>query len=178
MSTALVELAKRLPEHFEQWCPYLVAAELCYGVDPYYLAAILEQETDGGIAHGYHPKGAAGWGDQGHGHGLFQIDDRSHGSFLDANFDDGTPIWKDPAFQAMYAARLLRKNLDAAKGDYFVAVAAYNCGLRRAKEAVRALGPNASIEAQKKALDARTARGNYLSKVIARRNSFFQASLA
>lgn len=170
MTSTLAELGKLLPPRIARWAPQLLAAELCYGVEPYWLAAIIDQESLGGVA--LTPPGPAGTGDGGHGHGLGQIDDRTHAPFLVAAFDDGVPLWKDPTFNILYAARLLRRNLDGCAGDYLVAVAAYNAGLRRAKNAVEPLGSTSTPDQRRLALDPVTTRGSYVSSVSKRRHEF------
>ena len=169
--TMLELLRQRLPVRLARWAPQLVAAELCYGVDPYTMAAILDVESLGGDA--LNPSGPAGTGDHGFGHGLGQIDSRSHGSFVAARAFDGTRLWADPAFNILYAAKLLRSNMRGAGGDSLVAIAAYNCGLKRAQWAIAHKCTPASTEAERIAvLDSVTARGAYLSTVLKRRAAF------
>ncbi len=93
------------------------AAARRHGVDPTLLAAVAAQETGGPGAS----SGRNVVGDGGHGHGLFQIDDRWH-PFA------STPGAMDPAQNADYAAGLLRQNLDATHGDVRGALSMYNTG--------------------------------------------------
>jgi hypothetical protein len=93
------------------------AAALRHGLDPSLLAAVAAQETGG-------PGSSSGRnivGDGGHGHGVFQIDDRSHPFAT-------TAAAMDPAQNAEYAAGLLRQNLDATHGDVRGALSMYNTG--------------------------------------------------
>jgi soluble lytic murein transglycosylase-like protein len=148
-----------------------VAAEICYGVDPLLLAAVIDRESLGGDA--LKPKGPAGTGDGGHGRGLGQIDDRSHASFLAAKFDSGAPLWQDPTFNVLYAAKLLRKNLDRF-GEEGPAVAAYNCGPGNVRAALARLPAGASADDRLAAVDQRTAHRNYASDVLRRRDAMRQ----
>jgi hypothetical protein len=88
-----------------------------YGLDPTLLAAVAAQETGGPGA----TSGRNIVGDGGHGHGVFQIDDRWH-AFA------STPAAMDPAKNADYAAGLLKHNLDATHGDLQGALSMYNSG--------------------------------------------------
>lgn len=98
-------------------------------------------------------------GDGGHGHGLMQIDDRSHKKFLD------NPAHKnglDPASNIDYGASILKQNMSVFKGNREKAIAAYNCG------------PGGVIKslAENKGIDGHTAHGNYSKDVIARAEEF------
>lgn len=86
-------------------------------LDPRLLAAVAAQETGGPGSNA----GANIVGDGGHGHGLFQIDDRWH-AFAK------TPAAMDPAQNAAYAGRMLRGLLDRNGGDVHAALSAYNAG--------------------------------------------------
>ncbi|HEY9085745.1 MAG TPA: transglycosylase SLT domain-containing protein [Candidatus Tyrphobacter sp.] len=87
-----------------------------YGLDPGLLAAVAAQETGGPDTNG----GRNIVGDGGHGHGLFQIDDRYHGFAR-------TPEALDPARNAGYAARML-SGLIRRYGSVRRALCAYNAG--------------------------------------------------
>lgn len=157
-----------LPAHLAKWVNELTSACLCYGLDPLLMAAIMDRESLGGQALDKNGKG-----DHGHGHGLMQIDDRSHSPFISSG------LWKEPAFNVLYGARLLKQNLITFGGDTWAAVAAYNCGPRNVRRALAELGPNASPEARLKACDKHTAGtnggpGNYASDIKRRRQAFFQ----
>lgn len=165
------DLERRLPPHLLRWAPQLISAELCFGIDPYTLAAILDRESRGGDA--LTPKGPTGKGDRGFGHGLFQIDARTHGSFLSARGPDGIHLWKKPSFSALYAADLIHTNLRASGGDLLLSIAAYNCGLKRAKFALDTkLKPGATEDDRIAALDSVTTGEDYVSDVLRRRSAF------
>lgn len=168
------DLAARLPERLAQWACQLFAAEICFGIDPYLLAAIIDRESNGGESKYLDQKGPRGRGDCLHGHGLGQIDDRSHAPFIEATFDDGEFLWADPTFNILYAARLLRKNLNVSLGEITVAIAAYNCGMKRAKRAVEGLTRPLDEKTAVALLDAKTTGKNYVSWVLARRTAFLQ----
>lgn len=171
MST-VEELTARLPARVARWANLFVAAELCFGVDPYVLAAIIDRESLGGDA--LTPKGPAGTGDHGHGRGLGQIDDRYHHRFVHAGFDDGRPLWKHPVFNVMYAAWLLGRNLGLANGDYPVAIAAYNCGASRALAVLKELPGDDNIAKRIERLDPLTTN-KYVSGVLAIRAQFLES---
>lgn len=95
--------------------PVIRATEQKYNLPPYFLFAVGSRETNLTNEHG----------DNGHGHGMFQLDDRSH--TIPHGFDS------DVAAQAEYAGRMLRGLLDhyREKGygkRYQAAAAAYNSG--------------------------------------------------
>jgi hypothetical protein len=81
-----------------------VAAET--RLSPVLLAAIMDVESRFGDA--LTPPGPAGKGDGGHGHGLMQIDDRTHGTFLAQKMPDGTPKWANPYENVKYAANVYK----------------------------------------------------------------------
>ncbi len=92
-------------------------AASAYGLDPKLLAAVAAQETGGPDAN----SGRNVVGDGGHGHGLFQIDDRSH-SFA------STAAAMDPQQNADYAASMLSSLITSNGGDIHAALSAYNSG--------------------------------------------------
>jgi hypothetical protein len=95
----------------------IAAAASAYGLDPGLLAAVAAQETGG-------PGNNSGrniTGDAGHGHGVFQIDDRSW-AFAK------TPAAMDPAQNARMAASILSDDLKRNGGDVRAALSAYNTG--------------------------------------------------
>lgn len=162
------ELEARLPPRLGQWARYFAAAELCFDIDAFTLAAICDRESRGGDA--LRPRGPTGTGDIGHGRGLMQIDDRHHKSFIQSSSDDGTPLWKQPAFNIMYAARLLAANKAFFDGDEAAAIAAYNAGAGAVQRALGAMNDTERI----KRLDEITTNDNYLSDVIRRRSDFLK----
>jgi hypothetical protein len=97
--------------------PQITAAATRHNLQPRLLAAVAAQETGG-------PGSDSGRnivGDQGHGHGVFQIDDRWHAFAR-------SPAAMDPAKNADYAAGMLASNLDRYGGDVHKALSAYNAG--------------------------------------------------
>lgn len=157
----LSALEQRLPAHLLQWAPQFLMAELCFGVDPFLMAALCERESQGGET--LDPQGPAGVGDAGHGKGLFQIDDRGHPGYTNAYADSGVPLWSQPTLNTAYAAWLYSRNLSHCGNDNIVAIAAYNCGLTRAIRAVNGIAtPSRKIAA----LDAVTTN-KYVSGVLA-----------
>ncbi len=97
--------------------PQIEAAAKRHGLDPRLLAAVAAQETGGPGTN----SGRNVVGDGGHGHGLFQIDDRYH-SFA------RTPAAMDPAANAEYAAGMIADNLKRYGGNVRQALSAYNAG--------------------------------------------------
>lgn len=110
-------IASRLAADRVAFAPEIASAARKYALDPELLAAVAAQETGG-------PGGNAGHnvvGDGGHGHGIFQIDDRWH-SFA------STPAAMDPARNADYAAAMLSGLLKRYGGNVHEALSAYNAG--------------------------------------------------
>jgi hypothetical protein len=100
-----------------RYAPQIAAAARANGLDPELLAAVAAQETGGPGSN----SGANIVGDGGHGHGLFQLDDRYH-------VIAGTPAAMDPATNADYAGKLLSGLLQRYGGDLHAALSAYNAG--------------------------------------------------
>ena len=95
----------------------IAAAATRHHLEPRLLAAVAAQETGG-------PGSDSGRnivGDGGHGHGVFQIDDRWHAFAR-------SPAAMDPARNADYAAGMLESNLHRYGGDVRSALSAYNAG--------------------------------------------------
>jgi hypothetical protein len=107
----------------------IASAARAHRVDPILLAAVAAQETGG-------PGSDSGrniTGDGGHGHGVFQIDDRYH-AFARSE------AASDPARNADYAAGMLRGLLDRYGGDPRQALSAYNSGSPAAQGTVTTWG--------------------------------------
>jgi hypothetical protein len=99
------------------FAPQITAAAQHYNLDPTLLAAVAAQETGGPGA----TSGANVVGDGGHGHGVFQIDDRYH-AFA------STSAAMDPGQNADYAAGMLSGLLQKYGGNVHAALSAYNAG--------------------------------------------------
>lgn len=93
-------------------------------------------------------------GDFGHGHGVFQLDDRSHP--IPAGFDE------DVTLQAMTAGAMLAGLRADFDGELAPAVAAYNAGAFSVRQAIGA-GRHA---------DSVTTGGDYSQDVLGRMTSF------
>ena len=112
----------------------IAAAAQAHGLDPQLLAAVAAQETGG-------PGNNSGnniVGDGGHGHGLFQIDDRSW-AFAK------TPAAMDPARNAQMAASILQENLQRYGGNVRAALSAYNAGSPAASGTVTTWGDGQTL---------------------------------
>ncbi|MDQ2866737.1 MAG: lytic transglycosylase domain-containing protein [Candidatus Eremiobacteraeota bacterium] len=110
-------LVHRLAVAGVNFAPEIAGAARRHGVDPALLAAVAAQETGGPGTNG----GANIVGDGGHGHGVFQIDDRWH-SFA------CTPGAMNPERNADYAAGMLSGLLHRYGGNVREALSAYNAG--------------------------------------------------
>lgn len=77
-----------LPERARGYAEVILRVAKEEGVDPFVIFGLGDRESGWGTF--LSPRGPAGRGDQGHGHGLMQIDDRSFGPWLAAN------DWTDP----------------------------------------------------------------------------------
>jgi soluble lytic murein transglycosylase-like protein len=119
MSTlsSIPQATRALADRGVAFAPEIAQAAARYGVDPQLLAAVAAQETGG-------PGSNAGRnivGDGGHGHGIFQIDDRFH-PFA------STAAAMRPQANADYAARMISGLLKRYGGDVHKALSAYNAG--------------------------------------------------
>jgi soluble lytic murein transglycosylase-like protein len=110
-------ITSRLAGEGVAFAPQIAIAARRHGLDPELLAAVAAQETGGPDANA----GRNVVGDGGHGHGIFQIDDRWH-AFA------STPGAMDPAKNADYAAGMLSDLLKRYGGDVHEALSAYNAG--------------------------------------------------
>jgi len=95
----------------------ITAAARAHGLDPKLLAAVAAQETGGPGSN----SGRNVVGDGGHGHGLFQIDDRTWAFGASA-------AAMDPAANANAAAGILADDLARSGGDLRAALSTYNSG--------------------------------------------------
>lgn len=110
-------IASKLAADGVTFAPEIAAAARRYALDPDLLAAIAAQETGGPDTNAGHNV----VGDGAHGHGLFQIDDRSH-PFA------ATRAVMDPAQNADYAAGMISGLLKRYGGNVREALSAYNTG--------------------------------------------------
>lgn len=117
MNTQTDPVAASLAAHGVAYASSIASAAERHGLDPSLLAAVAAQETGG-------PQSNAGRnvvGDGGHGHGLFQIDDRYH-PFA------STAAAMDPDANADYAAGMLSGLLSKYGGNVTEALSCYNAG--------------------------------------------------
>jgi soluble lytic murein transglycosylase-like protein len=163
-----------IPRRIQQWWPLIQDAAERHGLDSYLFAAIVDRESLGGMA--LEPVGAGGCGDNGHGHGLCQIDDRSHAEFIAKLMPDGTPAWANPEenldYGASYLAALQREFSGEGDAAWACAVAAYNAGPGRVQHALNSITRPTSYEARLEAVDDVTTGGDYVSDVAERRLNF------
>ena len=121
----------------KRYWPMCKLAEADQGVPAIILLALMARETWYGL--NCNPPGPAGTGDFGHGHGLMQIDDRSHGVWLQNN------DWTDPQTNISCGAAVLREAHDFFRNRGLVgqelwdaALAAYNAGVAGVVKALEA----------------------------------------
>lgn len=123
-----------LAAHGAAYAPEISSAARRHGLDPRLLAAVAAQETGG-------PGSNAGRnvvGDGGHGHGVFQIDDRYHAFASSAGA-------MDPAKNADYAAGMLAGLIQRNGGDVRRALSAYNAGSPTATGTVTTWGDGSRL---------------------------------
>ncbi len=108
--------AATLAQHGVAYAQTITTAARNHGLDPALLAAVAAQETGGPDSN----RGHNVVGDGGHGHGLFQIDDRYHAFARTAGA-------MDPNENADYAASMLQ-GLIQRYGSVHRALSAYNAG--------------------------------------------------
>jgi len=114
--------------------PQIAAAAAAHGLDPKLLAAVAAQETGGPSSN----SGNDIVGDGGHGHGIFQIDDRSWAFAR-------SPAAMDPAKNANMAASILADNLERYGGNVHAALSAYNTGSPTATGTTTAWGDGRTL---------------------------------
>jgi len=109
--------AQTLARRGVAFAPEIASAARRHGVSPALMAAVAAQETGG-------PGSSAGsniLGDGGHGHGIFQIDDRWHAFARSA-------AAMNPQANADYAAAMIAGLLQRYGGNVHKALSAYNAG--------------------------------------------------
>lgn len=174
MTDSPIKLAKALPPQLARWASCFIGAEIITGIDAILLAAICERETDGGESKYLDVRGPGGRGDAGHGHGLMQIDDRFHASFISAIGPDGVPLWKKPEWNILYAAEILARNFLYFAGSEAPAVAAYNGSEKKIHDGLISAGVliPSSNEACFAVVDQFTTGKDYSQWVIAHRDQY------
>jgi hypothetical protein len=169
-----------LPRRIRSLWGFIEASATKHGLDPYLLAAVVDRESLGG-----HLLNEEGLGDNGHGHGLMQIDDRSHADFLAELMPDGTPAWKDPASNIDKGAQILARSMDhfenlakrytCVVGAVQIAgIGGYNASAPRIFKALDELTLPSTYEARLEAVDLCTTGHNYVSDVLRKRQEFMQ----
>jgi soluble lytic murein transglycosylase-like protein len=113
----------QLPAPYAQYQDEVMAAARRFHIPPEVLFGVMMRESNGQNIRG----------DGGHGRGLMQIDDRSHGAWLSSH-NGGM----DPASNIMHGAEILRSSIDAFGGDIAKGLAAYNAGVGGVQSALRA----------------------------------------
>lgn len=98
-----------LPDYAKQYAEVIQQVAKEENLSPYLLAAIMNNETRYGTSRSCSVQGPACLGDAGHGHGLMQIDDRSHQEFLSKVDENGTPLWSIPYHNIKYGAGVFKK---------------------------------------------------------------------
>lgn len=124
-TSTIPQAAQSLAREGVAFAPEIARAAAKYGLDPRLLAAVAAQETGG-------PGSNAGrniLGDGGHGHGIFQIDDRFHDFARSAGA-------MNPQANADYAAGMISGLLKRYGGDVHKALSAYNAGSPNARGTV------------------------------------------
>jgi hypothetical protein len=116
-SAASLSTSRDLARHGVAYAPEIVQAASRHGLDPALLAAVAAQETGGPGTNA----GSNIVGDGGHGHGIFQIDDRWHAFAR-------TAAAMNPTANAEYAAGMISGLLRRYGGDVHKALSAYNAG--------------------------------------------------
>jgi len=110
-----------------------------YGLEPCVVAALISRESGGGRLLGRRGN-PPDTGDNGHGRGLMQIDDRWHKEFIGIG-----DLWRKPAANIAYGCYLIELNLAIAERGLAgrskretlrAALAGYNCGMSRAMKAL------------------------------------------
>lgn len=137
MDISITDLSVQYQRAVKAW-PFITDTEFAYHLPPRILFAVGSRETN--LTDEI--------GDGGHGHGVFQLDDRSH------SIPKPFPV----NVQAMRAGAMLRSLLDRYKGDIRAALAAYNAG-------AGTVDYNLS---HKLNVDSGTAHGNYSLDVYER----------
>lgn len=137
----------KLPANFRKYKDEVEAAAKKYGIHPALLMAVMDRETGDPKKIGLGAKNILG--DAGHGHGLMQIDDRSHAAWLNSH------DWRNAKQNIDYGASVLASSIKSLGGNVHAGLAGYNGGPGRVAAALKA-GRSA---------DSVTTGGNYGSDV-------------
>jgi len=147
-----------LPSPASQYGDAIIQASQEYGVDPTLTYAIGAQES--GWGKYLSPNGPGGTGDEGHGHGLMQIDDHTWGDWLNNN------DWTDPLTNIRKGLDIFTTQRQQIFDDYNgqiaqddldrLAIVAYNHGVKGALN-------NAQNQVD---YDTGTTGGNYSASVL------------
>ena len=130
-------MTRRILIEAEKYRPFVYAAAQNSGIfKPSVLIGVMCEESHCGLL--LTPRGPAGVGDNGHGRGLMQIDDRYH------EFARTGP-WQDPMENIMFGTKLLTDNYEFFQHEeccpefqkLTAALAAYNCGPAKVERALR-----------------------------------------
>ncbi len=105
-----------LPTLGQQYGQFMVDAGREFGVSPFLLAGIMEQETGYGACVGGRGSGPSCIGFNGQDRGLMQINDGYFPEFFAAVTADGTPYWADPKQNVRQGAKILASNMDYWRG--------------------------------------------------------------
>lgn len=146
---------------------------------PLLLAALCDVETECGESKLLDKKGPAGRGDKDpvtgeyHGHGLFQVDNRSHRFFLAKKNAAGIYLWTFPEENTEYAAQAcLVPGFGIFKQETPFAVAQFNCGPRKLQRKLLELTDPVDPVRRFAVADSCTKKGTYVSRVAERYTTF------
>jgi LysM repeat protein len=144
-----------------------------YGFSPALLAAIAVRESECGLG-----LDERGLGDNGHGHGIMQVDDRSFGGLFDARYPH---LWTDPMWSIATGTAILDSKWQYLSKQTplegreltWAAVAAYNCGEGNVgKVAAQLAGLSVDDDEFWRIADTYTANHNYARQVWRDTNEF------
>jgi hypothetical protein len=142
---------------YTQYHQHIIKAASLHNLRPEVIAAIICRESEGGLSHLLDVQGPEGRGDNGHGHGLMQIDDRWHPTYIRSG------MWRDPYDNIRYGCVVLRQSINGfARIDKYkddaekYGIAGYNAGPSRV---VMALDKGADC-------DSVTSHGDYSKTIL------------
>jgi hypothetical protein len=140
-------------------------------VDAVLLLALADRETLCGTSKALDRQGPGGRGDNGHGHGLCQIDDRAYPEWLKRKLPDGRFCWEVPLENFAFAGSILAAHI-LRFGDVSLSLSAYNAGLTRVRNALVQCPIEASTEEKRARADAYTTGQDYAADILRRRDAF------